>query len=55
MRRPAITHLVRDECGATATEYALLVTLIAMAIITAVTLFGLAVGDLFVLPANVFP
>ena len=36
-----------DESGAVATEYALLLTLIALAIITAATGLGLAIADKF--------
>lgn len=36
-----------DERGATAVEYGLMVALIAVFIIGAVTLFGVAVNDLF--------
>ena len=46
--------LLRDERGATAVEYGLLVAFIAIVIIGAVTLFGLAVNDLFFVPAGVF-
>jgi Flp pilus assembly pilin Flp len=45
----------RDEQGATATEYALLVGLIAMAIFAAVGTFGVAVADLFTLRPGTFP
>jgi pilus assembly protein Flp/PilA len=44
----------RDERGATAVEYGLLVGLIAIVIIGGVTAFGLAVSDLFLIPAGVF-
>jgi len=37
----------RLERGASAAEYALLITLIAVAIVLAVIAFGLAVSDLF--------
>ena len=43
----------RDERGATAVEYALMVGLIALVIIGAVTIFGIAVNDLFKIPAGV--
>lgn len=43
-----------SEHGATAVEYALMAGLIALVIVGAVTLFGLAVSDLFVIPAGVF-
>ena len=46
---------VPDEHGATATEYALMVGLIAMVIVAAVRLFGVAVGDLFSLQPGTFP
>jgi|GEM_PF-4618653 len=35
------------ETGATAVEYALMIALIALAIVGAVSAFGLRVGDLF--------
>lgn len=38
---------MRDERGATAVEYAILASLIAVVIIVAVTAFGLATRDLF--------
>jgi pilus assembly protein Flp/PilA len=44
----------RDERGATAVEYGLMVGLIAIVIVGAVSLFGLAVEDLFFVPAGVF-
>lgn len=44
----------RDEHGATAVEYALMVGLIALVIVGAVSFFGLAVSDLFLIPAGVF-
>lgn len=44
----------RDERGATAVEYGLMVALIAIVIIGAVSLFGVAVSDLFHVPAGVF-
>ncbi|KQY64912.1 pilus assembly protein [Nocardioides sp. Root140] len=37
----------RDEKGATATEYGLLVTFIALLIIAGVTLFGQGLNDFF--------
>jgi pilus assembly protein Flp/PilA len=46
----ARVNVVRDEAkdrGATATEYALLVALIAIAIVVAVTAFGGALGNFF--------
>lgn len=36
-----------DDTGATAVEYGLIVALIALAIITAVTLVGTNLGDMF--------
>ncbi|GAA1450119.1 hypothetical protein GCM10009641_81850 [Mycobacterium cookii] len=44
----------RDERGATAVEYGLMVAMIAIVIIAGVTFFGLAVSDLFLIPAGVF-
>ena len=44
----------RDESGATAVEYGLMVGLIALVIIGGVTAFGIAVTDLFFIPAGVF-
>lgn len=44
----------REERGATAVEYALMVGLIALVIVGSVTLFGVAVRDLFRIPAGVF-
>jgi len=44
----------RDERGATAVEYGLLVAMIAIVIIGAVTFFGTSVAALFSIPANVF-
>ena len=44
----------RDERGATAVEYGLMVGLIALIIIGGVSYFGLAVSDLFLVPAGVF-
>jgi len=38
----------RNECGATAVEYALLLTFIAIVIVTSVGLFGASVAQLFV-------
>jgi len=46
--------LERDERGATAVEYGLMVAMIAIVIIGGVTLFGLRVSDLFLVPAGVF-
>ncbi|WP_191279227.1 Flp family type IVb pilin [Nocardioides flavus (ex Wang et al. 2016)] len=44
----------RDERGSTAVEYGLMVGLIAIVIIGGVSAFGLAVSDLFLVPAGVF-
>ena len=44
----------RDDRGATAVEYGLMVGLIAAVIIVGVTAFGVAVNDLFFIPAGVF-
>ena len=44
----------RDERGATAVEYGLMVTLIAVVIVGAVGLFGTNVIALFSVPAGVF-
>lgn len=44
----------RDERGATAVEYALMVGLIAIVIVAGVSTFGFAVSDLFLIPAGVF-
>ncbi|MGO4343456.1 Flp family type IVb pilin [Pedococcus sp. 2YAF34] len=46
--------LRRDDRGATAVEYALMVSLIALVIIGAVTLFGTNVVTLYHVPASVF-
>ena len=43
----------RDDRGATAVEYGLMVGLIAAVIIVGVTAFGVAVNDLFFIPAGV--
>jgi Flp pilus assembly pilin Flp len=42
-----LLKFLKDETGAAAVEYAILVSLIAMVIFTAVTLFGLQVHSLF--------
>jgi pilus assembly protein Flp/PilA len=42
-----ILHLIRDESGATAIEYALIASLIAVAIITAVQTVGTKVSTVF--------
>ncbi|MDZ5663817.1 Flp family type IVb pilin [Nocardioides sp. zg-1308] len=51
MRTP---DLERDERGATAVEYGLMVGCIAVAIIIAVTAFGVSVSELFMVPAGTF-
>ncbi len=43
----AVAAFARDERGATAIEYALIASLIAVVIIGAVTSLGTAVGNLF--------
>ena len=43
----AAAVLRRDDQGASAVEYGLLVALIAVAIVTAVTVFGQAVSQMF--------
>lgn len=48
----SIIHRRPSERGATAVEYGLMVTLIAVVIIGAVTAFGVKVNDLFVIPAG---
>ena len=50
-----ILSFLYDEHGATAIEYALLASLIAVAIIVAVTAVGLATLNLFEDAANQFP
>jgi pilus assembly protein Flp/PilA len=39
-----------EERGATSVEYALMAALIALVIVGAVTVFGVAVNDLFTVP-----
>jgi pilus assembly protein Flp/PilA len=46
-RRPT-----RSDRGATAAEYALMVSLVAVVVIGAVAAFGVAVAGLFVFPAG---
>ena len=50
MIRPQLR--LRDERGATAVEYGLMVAFIAIAIIVAVTAFAVAVNNLFVIPSG---
>ena len=45
---------LRDDRGATAVEYGLMVGLIAVVIVAGVTVFGIAVNGLFFIPAGVF-
>jgi Flp pilus assembly pilin Flp len=56
MRRVAVAayahNLFRDESGATMVEYALIVTLIALACITALTLVYSQVAQFFVTVGN---
>jgi Flp pilus assembly pilin Flp len=46
--------LHRGDHGATAAEYALVASLIALVIVTSVTLFGQNVITLFAVPTSVF-
>ncbi len=46
MKMP-IRTFVQDDCGATAVEYALIGSLIAMAIITGLTNIGIKLSDYF--------
>ena len=48
------TRFANREDGATAVEYGLMVAMIAIVIVAGVTFFGLAVSDLFLIPAGVF-
>lgn len=41
-----------DECGATAIEYALIATVIAMALFTAIAFVGAGAGNIFNSAAN---
>ena len=43
----SLIQFVRDDAGVTAIEYGLIAALIAVAIITALTLLGQALGDNF--------
>lgn len=49
--RPGIS---RDDRGATAVEYAIMVSLIAIVIVASVTLFGQNMIQLFQVPASAF-
>lgn len=42
-----VTRFVKDESGATAIEYGLIIALIAVVIITAVTALGTSLSDTF--------
>ncbi|NUP73992.1 MAG: Flp family type IVb pilin [Sinomonas sp.] len=42
-----------DECGATATEYVMLVAFISLALVGAVTVFGTALNSYYISLANV--
>ena len=46
------SHFPRDDRGATAVEYGLMVGLIAVVIILGVTAFGIAVNELFFIPSG---
>ena len=50
----SINVFLHDEQGATAAEYAIMVSLIAVVIIVAVTALGLATNDLFSEATNEF-
>ena len=54
-RRGCLGSLGREDDGATAVEYALMVSLIALVIIAAVTAFGLSVSGLFHLITTTAP
>jgi pilus assembly protein Flp/PilA len=43
----ALTRFLRDESGATAVEYGLIVSLIFLAIVTAVSMFGNRTTNMF--------
>ncbi len=42
-----VTSFVNDECAATAIEYALIATVVAMALFTAIGFVGTGAGNLF--------
>ncbi len=50
--RTLITSLLKDESGANAVEYALIMALVAVFIIAAVILMSTAIGNLFYQMAN---
>lgn len=47
-----LTRFFKDESGATAIEYGLIAALVAVAIITALTLLGQSLSDMFDTVAN---
>ena len=49
-----LKYLSKDESGASAVEYSILVACIAIAIISAVALFGSVVNDMFVKGNGIF-
>lgn len=51
----ALHRRIAGERGAVATEYGLLLLLVALVIIAAVTAFGIAVSGLFTTGRNAFP
>ena len=55
MPRPErLECLERDERGATAVEYGLMVAMIAIVIIGAISFFGTSVINLYSVPADIF-
>lgn len=50
-----ITQFLRDEDGQTLVEYGLLMSLIALVVITAVGLFGRSIRDMWGTNANRYP
>ncbi|KHK02590.1 Flp family type IVb pilin [Desulfovibrio sp. TomC] len=44
---PAITRFIRDETGATAVEYGLMVALISTAILVVVTAIGVSMATIY--------
>jgi pilus assembly protein Flp/PilA len=52
MKVDKLFSLLRDEAGVTSIEYALLGTLIAVAIVSSVTLLGLNLGNLYGMVAS---
>lgn len=47
-----LTRFFKDESGATAIEYGLIAALVAVAVITALTLLGSSLSDMFDQVAN---